>query len=208
MDFPVTQGAFDTTPNFNYTTQSLDDGFVAKLSSLVGGLTYKILVDTGPTGLQLEINGTRQTTPHAFWCANGTSIWINATSPQLQGSYQYWFSSTFVAPSGTATLTLEVSPSVAPGVYPMAIQGRNGTATRAVPFQLEVLGLRVTPGAAAVAIRRGSLGSTTVNVTLEGNFTNPVVLSILGLPAGVGVSFSTAQFFATGTTTLSFLVAG
>jgi len=289
MDFPVTQGAFDTTPNFNYTTQSLDDGFVAKLSSLVGGLTYKILVDTGPTGLQLEINGTRQTTPHAFWCANGTSVWINATSPQLQGSYQYWFSSwsdggpedrsvacvraltltayytttpqpdyvllaspsrantapganatvdltvlglngyvgpivtlslagapagvtgtfspTFVAPSGTATLTLEVSPSVAPGVYPMAIQGRNGTATRAVPFQLEVLGLRVTPGAAAVAIRVGSLGSTTVNVTLEGNFTNPVVLSILGLPAGVGVSFSTAQFFATGTTTLSFIVA-
>src|SRR5438445_13471233 len=92
MDFPVTQGAFDTTPNFNYTTQSLDDGFVAKLSSLVGGLTYKILVDTGPTGLQLEINGTRQTTPHAFWCANGTSAWINATSTQLQCSYQYWFS--------------------------------------------------------------------------------------------------------------------
>src|SRR2546428_10647278 len=92
MHFPVAQGAFDTAPNFNYTTQSLDDGFVAKLSSLVGGLTYKILVDTGPTGLQLEINGTRQTTPHAFWCANGTSIWTNPPPPQLQASYQYWFS--------------------------------------------------------------------------------------------------------------------
>src|SRR5207247_586120 len=93
MDFPVTQGAFDTTPNFNYTTQLLDDGFVATLSSLVGGLMYKITVDTGPTGLHVEINGTSHTTPYTFWCANGTSVWTNATSPQLAGSYQFWFSS-------------------------------------------------------------------------------------------------------------------
>ena len=96
---------------------------------------------------------------------------------------------------------------MSPGVYPMAIRGSNGTAIRSVAFQLEVLGLRVAAETAAVAIRAGSLGSTTVNVTLQGNYTTPVVLSVLGLPAGVGVSFSTAQFLTTGATTLTFIVA-
>lgn len=289
MDFPVTQGAFDTTPNFNYTTQRLDDGFVAKLSNLVGGLTYRITVDTGPAGLDVEINGTSHATPYTFWCPNGTSVWMNATSPQLKGSYQYWFSSwsdggaedhliacvpglsltayytttpqpdfvllaspsrsssapggsatvdltvlslngysgpivnlsvstvpagvtahfapSFVAPSGTAGLSLSISPTVTPGVYPMAIEGTNGTATRSVPFQLEVLGLQVTTNTTSLSIEAGSLGSATLMVTLEGNYTNPVVLSVSGLPAGVGVSLSTGQFFTTGATTLTFIVA-
>lgn len=289
MDFPVSPGAFDTTPNFNYTTQRLDDGFVAKLSSLRGGLSYKITINTGPTGLQVGINGTSQTAPHTFWCANGTSVWINATSPQLRGSYQYWFASwsdggaedhsiacapdlsltayytttpqpdyvllaspsristapggnatidltvlglngysgpivnfslsgaptgvtasfvpTFVAPSGTASVSLSVSAAVAPGVYPMTVRGMNGTATRSVPFQLEVLGLQVTSNTTSLSIEAGSLGSATVTVTLKGNYTNPVVVSVSGLPAGVGVSISTAQFFMTGAATLTFIVA-
>lgn len=117
------------------------------------------------------------------------------------------FSPTFVAPSGATTLTLAVSGTVAPAVYPMTIQGSNGTATRSVPFQLEILGLALTANATLVPIQVGSLGTATVTVTLKGNYTSPVVLSVSGLPAGVGVSFSTAQFLATGTATLTFIVA-
>ena len=288
-DFPVTQGAFDTTPNVNYTTNSLADGFVVKVGSLTGPLMYKTTVDTGPTGLLVEVNGTPYTAPFAFWCVSGSSVWMNATSPQLVGSYQYWFSSwsdggaqdhpitcapglylaayytrtpqpdfvllaspsrtgtapggnatvdltvlglngyagsivslslsgvppgvsgtfspTFVAPSGTATLTLAVSSAVAPGVYPLSIRGNNGTAVRSVPFQLEVLGLQLAANTTALAIAAGNLGSASVSVTLKGNYTNPVVLSVSGLPAGVGVSLTTAQFFASGVATLTFIVA-
>ena len=270
LDFPVTQGAFDTTPNVNYTTNSVADGFLVKLGSLTGPLTYKTTVDTGPTGLQVEVNGTAYTAPFAFWCVSGSTVWMNATSPQLVGSYQYWFSSwsdggvqdhtitcapgvylaayytrtpqpdfvllaspsrtgtapggnatvdltvlglngyagsivtlslsgappgvsgtfspTFVAPSGTATLTLAVASTVAPGVYPLSIRGNNGSAVRSVPFQLEVLGLQLAANTTALAIATGNLGSASVSVTLKGNYTNPVVLSVSGLPAGVGVS--------------------
>jgi hypothetical protein len=289
LDFPVTQGAFDTTPNVNYTTNSVADGFLVKLGSLTGPLTYKTTVDTGPTGLQVEVNGTAYTAPFAFWCVSGSTVWMNATSPQLVGSYQYWFSSwsdggvqdhtitcapgvylaayytrtpqpdfvllaspsrtgtapggnatvdltvlglngyagsivtlslsgappgvsgtfspTFVAPSGTATLTLAVASTVAPGVYPLSIRGNNGSAVRSVPFQLEVLGLQLAANTTALAIATGNLGSASVSVTLKGNYTNPVVLSVSGLPAGVGVSLTTAQFFASGVATLTFIVA-
>ncbi len=289
MDFPVTQGAFDTTPNINYTTQILVDAFIAKLSDLTGELTYKVTVDTAPTGLQVDANGAAYTAPFSFWCTNSTTVWVNATSPQLLGSYQYYFSSwsdggaedhtitcvpgvtltayfttipqpefvllaspsrattapggnatvdltvlglngysgpivnlslsrepswvtgtfspTFVAPSGGATLTLAVSASAPPGVYPLAIHGYNGTATRSVAFQLEVLGLQIAASATTLPIQAGSLGSATVTVTLSGNYSSPVVLSVSGLPAGVGVSLTTAQFLATGVTTLTFIVA-
>jgi hypothetical protein len=288
-DFPVTQGAFDTTPNFNYTTQSLLDGFVAKLSSLTGELTYKVSINTAPAGLQVRANGTTSVAPFAFWCASGASVWVNATSPQLLGSYQYYFSSwsdggaqdhqvvctggttltayfttipqpdfvllaspsragtapggnatvgltvlglngyagpivnlslsgappgvggtfspTFVAPSGTAILTLAVSPSVAPGVYPLAILGSNGTAVRSIPFQLEVLGLQIVANTTTLAIQSGNLGTATVTVSLKGNYSSPVVLSVSGLPAGVGVSLTTSQFLATGVSTVTFIVA-
>src|SRR5439155_15640902 len=95
----------------------------------------------------------------------------------------------------------------APGVYPLSIRGNNGTAVRSVPFQLEVLGLQLAANTTALAIAAGNLGSASVSVTLKGNYTNPVVLSVSGLPAGVGVSLSTGQFFTTGATTLTFIVA-
>ena len=288
-DFPVTPGAFDTSPHVNATSQTIDDGFVVKLSGLTGPVSYKTAVDTGPSGLRLEVNGSAVTTPSSFWCPNGATVWLNATSPQLSGSYQYWFSSwsdggardhtiqcapglsftayytttpqpdfvllaspsrtstapggnatvdltvlalngyagsivdlflsgappgvagtfspTFVAPSGTATLALSVSTAVAPGVYPLVIRGNNGTSIRSVPFQLEVLGLQLAANATVLSIEAGSIGSATVTVTLKGNYTNPVVLSVSGLPAGVGVSVTTAEFLATGVATMTFIVA-
>src|SRR5205823_1148396 len=86
-DFPVTPGAFDTSPHVNATSQTIDDGFVVKLSGLTGPVSYKTAVDTGPSGLRLEVNGSAVTTPSSFWCPNGATVWLNATSPQLSGSY-------------------------------------------------------------------------------------------------------------------------
>ena len=288
-DFPVTQGAFDTSPHVNSTSSLILDGFVVKLSSLNGTLSYKTTVMTAPSGLRIQVNGTPVTAPFEFWCTNGTTVWVNATSPQVSGSFQYWFASwsdggaqdhtvtcpipspvtayytttpqpdfvlfaspsrtitapggnasvdltvlglngyagsivnlslsgapsgvagsfspAFITPSGTATLVLSVSSAVAPGVYPMHIRGDNGSATRSVPFQLEVLGLQIAANTTALAIEAGSIGSATVTVTLKGNYTSPVVLSVTDLPAGVGVSVTTAQFFATGVATMTFIVA-
>jgi len=128
---------------------------------------------------------------------------LSGAPPGVEGT----FSPTFVAPSGTATLALSVSTVVAPGVYPFVIRGNNGTSIRSVPFQLEVLGLQLAANATLLAIETGSIGSATVTVTLKGNYTNPVVLSVSGLPAGVGVSVTTAEFLATGVATMTFIVA-
>src|SRR5437016_5340551 len=87
-DFPVTPGAFDTSPHVNATSQTIDDGFVVKLSGLTGPVSYKTTVDTGPSGLRLEVNGSAVTTPSSFWCPNGATVWLNATSPQLSWTYQ------------------------------------------------------------------------------------------------------------------------
>src|SRR5205814_9489054 len=61
--------------------------------------------------------------------------------------------------------------------------------------------------ATVLPIEAGSIGPATVTVTLKGNYTNPVVLSVSGLPAGVGVSVTTAEFLATGVATMTFIVA-
>ena len=79
-DFPATGGSYDPTPNGAY------DGFVAKLS-----LGHLITLDTAPTGLQVEVDGTPYGTPYTIDCEPNSTLLLHAPSPQTTADTRYGF---------------------------------------------------------------------------------------------------------------------
>lgn len=94
----------------------------------------------------------------------------------------------------TATITVDVAATVAPGVYPMVVSGSgSGVTTATANFTLTVTAApasyTMSLSAAALSIEVGaSTPTTTVNL-VRTNFTGNVTLSVEGLPAGVTFAF-------------------
>ncbi len=63
-------------------------------SELVLGFTgvgYPVTLDTSPSGLRLEVDGTPVTAPYALWCDPAFTHVISAPSPQVVGPVRYGF---------------------------------------------------------------------------------------------------------------------
>ena len=107
--------------------------------------------------------------------------------------------------SNASQLTLTASGAVAPGTYPLSIQGVSGTLTESTTLSLQVaaaasFSLQTTP--AAVTIGQGASGAATIAILSANGFNSAVNLTVSGLPSGVTALFSPAS--ATGTSTLTF----
>src|SRR5207249_2381834 len=85
------------------------------------------------------------------------------------------------APTGTsATLTVSVGATVAPGVYNLTVDGTGAPGNRSTPLALTVSAapdytLSLTP--AALTIAQGATGTTTLTITRT-NFAGAVTLSL------------------------------
>ncbi len=74
---------------------------------------HLVTADTSPPGLALTVDGSPVTAPHAFWCTEGSSFEVGATSPQGTSDTRFTFASWSdlgaqthtVACAGPATLT-------------------------------------------------------------------------------------------------------
>ncbi|NOT06806.1 MAG: hypothetical protein HOP28_01235, partial [Gemmatimonadales bacterium] len=112
--------------------------------------------------------------------------------------------STPVTSGGTtsATITIAVAASTAPGTYSLTVRGTgSGVAAVSAPFTLTVtqapdFSLAITPGSASVT---QGLTSTSIAVTItRTNYTDPVALALGGtVPAGVTATFTTTSFTVT-----------
>ncbi|HEV8593937.1 MAG TPA: SBBP repeat-containing protein [Thermoplasmata archaeon] len=80
-DFPATPGAFNTT-----FSGGLFDAFAAKVS-----LTVPVALDTVPTGLQVEVDGTPHTAPYTVPCDPERNATVNAPSPQIASRTRWDF---------------------------------------------------------------------------------------------------------------------
>ncbi len=125
--------------------------------------------------------------------SNGFNSAVALSASGLPSGVTATFSPAAFTGSGVSVLTLRASASAATGSRVITISAAGGGLTKSITLMLSVtvppnFTLSESPTAATVA--RGS--STTFNFTLteSAGFTAPVTLTVSGMPAGVGVSFS------------------
>lgn len=116
--------------------------------------------------------------------------------------------------SGTSTLTLVVSNSASAGTYSLgsiAITGTGGSLTRTTPLTLVIpptpdFSVSASPSSQNITIGNNTTYTATVSPT--NGFTGTVTLSVSGLPAHVGGSFSPSTITGgSGSSTLSITTA-
>ena len=140
---------------------------------------------------------------------NGFAGDVSLSLAGLSGSQAGWSFSPPVVQggSGTAQLTVTTDAAIVPGTYQLTITGSSGATAHAATATLDVqappdFGLGVSPPSQSVAA--GSATAYTVGVSSANGFAGDVMLSLSGLPAGVGTAtFAPAVLGGAGTSQLT-----
>ena len=101
-------------------------------------------------------------------------------------------------PADSSTLTVATSAATPAGTYPLAITGTANTVSHSTSASLIVTAPPPTPSPdfslsaspSTQSVVRGGATSYTVTVTPTNGFSDPVTLSVAGVPAGTTASFS------------------
>jgi subtilisin family serine protease len=112
-----------------------------------------------------------------------------------------------VTGTGSAQVTVNTAAAAPPGSYPLTITGTSGSLTRSATATLVVqpppdFTVSATPSSRSVTV--GGATSYTIGIGSLNGFTDPVALSLAGLPASVGTAtFSPTSIAGAGTSQLS-----
>jgi hypothetical protein len=95
--------------------------------------------------------------------------------------------------TSSSTISVTTSPSTPPGWYPITVSGGSGDLVQTTQFGLQVgapngYSLAVSPAFASVTA--GHPARYDISVNRQAGFSDPVTLSLDGLPAGVTAHFS------------------
>lgn len=99
-----------------------------------------------------------------------------------------------VMPSGTATVTVALSGTLAPGTYPFTITATSGGTNHSQPATLVVGTVNATVGpntSATIAV--GTSANFTLSLASTNGSAGPVNLGCAGVPAGISCTFSPTQ---------------
>ncbi len=129
----------------------------------------------------------------------GVTVGLNPTSLAAPGS-------------GSSGVSLTVASNTSTGTYPITITGMGGGITSTTTINLTVsapANFTLSASPTAVSVVQGSKGTSTVATAVSGSFNSAIVLSALGQPTGVTVSFSRGSIAApgSGTSTVTMTVA-
>jgi len=119
-----------------------------------------------------------------------------------------------VAPTASCVLTMDVAISVTAGSYDLTVQGSNGTLVKTTIVTITVTtppsqgDFSIQSSVASIIVEVGESGSVTVNVLPLNGFSGLVVFYAGGLPANVGAAFSPTTISGSGSSTLTFAIAG
>jgi len=98
-----------------------------------------------------------------------------------------------IAPSGsTATVTVNVAPTVAPGSYNVVIKGTGGgkTHTATLTVQVQSTGFSLAFNPPTLTIKQGESASSSLSIAPIGGFTQDVTLSVESAPSGLDVDIN------------------
>jgi subtilisin family serine protease/uncharacterized membrane protein len=117
------------------------------------------------------------------------------------------FNPPFVAQgSGSAQLSISTARTIAPGTYPLTITATSGAITRTATATLVVSGppdFTISTAPTSKSVVAGGSASYSVGVTALNGFTGDVSLSVGGLPASVGATFTPGTITTAGSSQLA-----
>jgi hypothetical protein len=117
------------------------------------------------------------------------------------------FDPPFVAQgSGSAQLSISTATTIAPGTYPLTITATSGAITRTATATLVVSGppdFTISTAPTSKSVVAGGSASYSVGVTALNGFTGDVSLSVGGLPASVGATFTPGTITTAGSSQLA-----
>ena len=172
-------------------------------TSLINALTLvpNFAIFSGSSSLSVApgANGSTSITTSVF--GSFSSAIALTASGQPNGITITFGSSSLPAPgTGSTTMTVAVSSTVAPGTYPITVTGIGGGVTQTVTVSLVVraptFSLSASP--ASVSVGQGTSGTSTITTAALYGFNSAVTLSASGEPSGVTVSFVPTSIVAPG----------
>ncbi|HET9838516.1 MAG TPA: protease pro-enzyme activation domain-containing protein [Candidatus Angelobacter sp.] len=119
------------------------------------------------------------------------------------------FTPASVTGSGTATLGISTTTSVAPGTYGLTITGTDGTLTHSASVTLIIStpDFSISAAPSSQTINQGSPTSYTVTLNPISGYSGTVTFSASGMPAGVSASFTPVSLTGSGSTALNITTA-
>ena len=108
--------------------------------------------------------------------------------------------------AGTSQLVVTTAATIAPGTYPLTITATSGALTRTATATLVVSGppdFMTSSTPASQSVVAGGSARYSVGVTALNGFTGDVSLSVVGLPASVGATFTPATITTAGSSQLA-----
>jgi len=166
-------------------------------------------LSASPSAVSVVEGGTGSSTISVAVIGGFNSAVTLTTSTLPAGVTASFSSAGKITGAGSATLSIAVSTSAAPGTYAITVTGTSGTTNKTTTVNLTVptptYSLTAAPGALSVV--EGSTGNSTITVAVGGGFNSAVTLTTSTLPAGVTASFSSScKITGAGSATLTFAV--
>lgn len=161
---------------------------------------------SGSPSSQSAVQGSGASYNVAIGALNGFSDTVNLSISGLPAGTSAAFAPPSVTGSGSATLSVNTSPSTPAGAYTLTLKGASSTLSHSVSVTLNVtapgdFALSVSP--TTLTIARGKAASDTVSVSALQGFSGQVSLGVSGLPQRTSASWSTSTISGSGTSVLT-----
>lgn len=212
---PSVGGSGSSTLNITTSTNTPAGAYTLTVTGTGGGLTRSasvtlnvsgFLLSATPTSQNVSTNGSTSFNVGVLY-TNSFSGNVNLSVNGLPAGAIANFTPTTVSGSSNSTLTVTVSPSTLPGIYPLTITATSGSLVQTAVVSLNVFtfSLSAIPTAQTVTTSAGI--NYTVSIVGTSGISNVVALSVSSLPAGAVASFLPTTLTGSGETTLSISTA-
>jgi uncharacterized repeat protein (TIGR01451 family) len=152
-------------------------------------------IETTPESLSIT-QGQQATVDVDVNSIDGFSDPVDLSISGLPSGLTGDFSSSLVTPGSSTVLTLQAAETATTGVYQVTVSGLSGALNHDVNVQVTIerklvpdFTLEVTPE--TLSLTQGQEGELKVDLTSIDGFSDPVELSVSGLPAGITTRFAT-----------------
>jgi hypothetical protein len=203
-------GAGSSTLNIATTTSVVPDDYLLTITGTSGGITHSqivvLTVSSPQSNFTLEVTPSAQTAPAggsatypvATTAVDGFAGDIGLTVSGMPTGVTGNFNTSSVDPGSGAMLSISVGATAAPGDYPLTVTGTSGSRIHSQTVMLSVPAtgsdFTLTLDRDAISIGRGDGAVTWVQTS--GDFSDPIELSVTGMPEGVSAFLDTTPVYA------------